>query len=189
MGVSRIVITIFLLAVFDLKGKAQTKNTDTLPKHSYDNFKDRSSYAPSYVVIKSKETGKILYEHVAENGVCITCYDGLTLKADSCFKMRNYSDAAVLYSSAFVLNDDKGKVKHRLSAACCFTRMNDFEKAFDNLNRVVFGAKFRNLDEISYNECYKPLHKDSRWTRLIDGIARNLEEVEQKIKIEQPLDQ
>jgi hypothetical protein len=54
---------------------------------------------------------------------------------------------------------------------------------------VVFGAKFRNLDEISYNDCYKPLQKDSRWTRLIDGIARNLEEVEQKIKIEQPLDQ
>lgn len=189
MDVSRILMAIFLLSVFSLKGKAQAEIADTVPKHSYDNFQNRSGYASSYVIIKSKETGKVLYEHEAEKGVCTACYDGLTLKADSCYKLRNYADAAVLYNAAFVLNVDKGKVKHRLNAACSFTRINDFDKAFDNLNRVVFVAKFRNLDEIANSDCYKPLQKDARWAKLIEGISRNLEEVEQKIKIEQPVDQ
>lgn len=171
----------------DLKG--QTKNIDTIPNDSYDNFKNHSLNSASYIIIKSKESGRVLYEHNVVNGKCLECYENISLKADSCYKKNSYSDAAVLYSSAFRLNGDKGKVKHRLNAACCFMKLNDFDSAFENLNKVVFGAKFRNLTEITSNNCYKPLQKDERWRKLINGINKNLEEVEQKIKIENPIEQ
>jgi hypothetical protein len=163
--------------------------TDTIPNDSYDNFKNRPNYSQSYVVVKSKETGKILYEQNLENGKCVDCYDKLTFMADSCYKKKNYSDAVILYTSAFTLNDNKGKVKHRLTSACSQVKLNNFDDAFENLNKVVFGAKFHNIYEISSNDCFKPLQKDVRWAKLIDGINKNLEEVQKKIKAETPIEQ
>jgi len=171
----------------DVKG--QTKNIDTIPKDSYDNFKNQSSYSASFLIIKSKENGRLLYEENVVNGKCQKCYDNLTLKADSCYEKYNYSDAAVLYNTAFRLNGNKGKVKHRLNTACCLIKLNDFDSAFEHLNKVVFGAKFRNLTEINSNDCFKPLQKDERWKKIIDGINKNLEDVDQKIKYESPIDQ
>ena len=177
---------------FTTKVKCQTTNSiknDTIPNNSYDNFKNKPNYSPSYVVVKSKVTGKILYEHNIENGKCAECYDKLTLKADSCYKNKNYTDAAILYTSAFILNDNKVKVKHRLTAACSQVKLNNFDDAFENLNKVVFGAKFHNIYEISSNDCFKPLQKDVRWTKLIEGINKNLDEVQQKLKAETPIEQ
>jgi hypothetical protein len=182
-------IAICLTTIFLNEAKGQTKNIDTVPNDSYDNFKSKPNLSPSYVIVKSKESGKVLYEHNISNGQCPECYNNLTLKADSCYKKSNFSDAAILYASAFRLNDSKGKVKHRLNAACCQVKLNDFDGAFENLNKVVFGAKFRNQNEISSNDCYKPLQKDERWKKLIDGINKNLDDVEQKIKNENPIDQ
>jgi hypothetical protein len=175
--------------IFANEVKAQTKSIDTIPNDSYDNFKHQSSYSGSYVIIKSKASGNVLYENNVVNGKCLECYDNLTLKADSCYKKINYSDAAVLYNAAFRLNENKGKVKHRLKAACCLIKLNDYDSAFDNLNKVVFGAKFRNLTEITSNNCYKPIQKDERWKKLIDGINKNLDNVEQSIKSETHIDQ
>jgi hypothetical protein len=174
--------------IFANEVKGQTKSIDTIPNDSYDNFKHQSSYAGSYVIIKSKASGKILYEHNVVNGTCLECYDNLTLKADSCYNKINYSDAAVLYNAAFRLNENKGKVKHRLNAACCLIKLNDYDSAFDNLNKVVFGAKFCNLTEVTSNNCYKPIQKDDRWKKLIDGINKNLDDVEQRIRNETHFD-
>jgi hypothetical protein len=179
-----IIIAIFSSTMFANELEGQTKNIDTISNDSYDNFKNHSPNAASYVIIKSKESGRVLYEHNIVNGKCLECYENITLKADSCFKKNNYSEATVLYSSAFTLNGNKGKVKHRLNAACCFIKLNDFDGAFENLNKVVFVAKFSNLTEITSNNCYKPIQKDERWKKLIDGLNKNLEEIEQKIKIE-----
>lgn len=194
MKIFRFIIgTTFLLIAltFGIKVTAQTNNTqiDTIPNDSYDNFKNKPNYSPSYVVIKSKESGKILFEQNIENGKCGECYDKITSKADSCFKKKNYIDAVALYTSAFKLNDNKGKVKHRLNAACGLVNLNDFENAFENLNRVVFGAKFHNIYEITSNDCFKPLQQDARWAKLIEGINKNLDEVQKKLKAETPIEQ
>jgi hypothetical protein len=184
-----IIIATYSSTIFVNELEGQTKNIDTIPYDSYDNFKNHSPNSASYVIIKSKESGRVLYEHNVMNGKCLECYENITLKADSCYKKNNYSEAAVLYSSAFRLNGNKGKVKHRLNAACCFIKLNDFDSAFENLNKVVFGAKFSNLTEITSNNCYRSLQKDERWAKIIVGINKNLEEIEQKIKIETPNDQ
>jgi len=176
-----IMVGLFLSASFNNIVAASSNNTDTFPNYSFDNFKEKPNYSPSYVVIKSKLSGKVLYENYTDKGKCLACYDMLIFKADSCFNKNNFSDAAILYTSAFTLNENKGKVKHRLAAACCYATLNDLDLAFENLNRVVFIAKFRNLEELSKNSCFKPLQKDKRWTQLIEGVIKNLEGMESSI--------
>lgn len=179
-----ILMTVVLLssATFYNKAAAQTNNADTILRYSFDNFKGKPNYSPSYVLIKSKTSGKVLYENYTNQGKCLACYDKLIFKADSCYNKKNYADAAVLYTAAFTLNDNKGKVKHRLVAACCYATLNELDLAFENLNRVVFVAKFRNLQELSNNNCFKILQKDKRWPQLIEGVIKNLEGLESAIK-------
>ena len=174
-------IALFALAIAGTNASAQT---DTI--HSYDNFNNKPKPTSSFVVIKSKSSGAILYEHSTGKGLCSACYDDIASKADSCYRKKNYADAAVLYHSAFLLNDNKGKVKHRLVAACCYVKLSDFDRAFDNLERIVFGARFSNYNEITSNDCYKPLKKDARWNRLIEGLKKNVEETQLRIKAEAP---
>lgn len=150
---------------------------------SFDNFSNQhvAGTLSSYVrVIPSN--GKILYEHKTVDGKCYECYDELTRLADSCYSKKNYRDAETFYSAAFELNGDKGKVKHRLNAACSQVKNNNFEGAFENLNRIVFVGKLKIADEINC-KCFKPLKKDSRYQDLLDGVERNLLEVQQKIKV------
>lgn len=172
-------MTVVLLssATFNNKVAAQVNNADTILSYSFDNFKGKPNYSPSYVLIKSKTSGKVLYENYTNQGKCFACYDKLIFKADSCYNKKNYADAAVLYTAAFTLNDNKGKVKHRLMAACCYATLNELDLAFENLNRVVFIAKFRNLQELSKNNCFKVLQNDKRWAKLIEGVIYNLENV------------
>jgi tetratricopeptide (TPR) repeat protein len=182
-------IAICFTTIFANEGKGQAKSIDTIPNGSYDNFKNQSSYFGSYVIIRSNASGNILHEHNVVNGKCLECYDNLTLKADSCYNKINYSDAAVWYNAAFRLNGNNGKVKHRLNAACSLIKLNDYDSAFENLNKVVFGAKFRNLTEMTSKNCYKSRYKDERWKKLIDGINKNLDDVEQRIRNESHFDQ
>lgn len=167
-------------------GTDASAQTDTIPNDSYDNFNNKPKLTSSFVVIKSKSSGAILYEHSIDKGLCTECYDDVTTKADSFYRKKNYADAANLYHSAFLLNDNKGKVKHRLVAACCYVKLDDFDKAFDNLERIVFGARFSNYNEIASNDCYKPLRKDARWNKLIEGLKKNAEETQLRIKAETP---
>lgn len=177
-------LSIILLAP-KTKGRANGISLcDTVPRDSYDIFKNKPNDVSPYVILKSKETGEVLFERTLENGKCADCYDTLTSKADAYYKNKKYSDAALLYFSAFTLNNNKGKVKHRLNAACCFTKINDVDKAFENLNKVVFNAQFHNIYEISSNECFNPLQKDHRWAPLIQGLKNNLDKIQQKLSKE-----
>ena len=65
----------------------------------------------------------------------------------------------------------------RLLRQADFQTLNELDLAFENLNRVVFIAKFRNLQELSKNNCFKVLQNDKRWAKLIEGVINNLENV------------
>lgn len=158
--------------------------TDTAVISSFDNFTPNPYSKPSYVIIKSTTSGKALYQANTINGQCATCYEGIVQKADSLYQKQEVADAATLYAAAFMLNNNMGKVKHRLNAACCYVQLKQYDAAFDNLHRVVFGAKFKNMQLITSNACFKPLYADSRWPVLLEGLHQNLDAVEQKIKAE-----
>ena len=58
-------MTVVLLfsAAFNNKAAAHANNADTILSYSFDNFKGKPNYSPSYVLIKSKTSGKVLYEN------------------------------------------------------------------------------------------------------------------------------
>lgn len=181
-----------LLSVFSIKesdGHTVAERLDTLPNDSYDNFKANTVFSGSYVVIKSRDSGKVLFRHSLQNGFCGNCYDSIASIADSCFKEANYIDASTLYAIAFRFNHDKGRVRHRLNAACCFVKLNDTDHALENLERVVFVAKFTNYHLLSSDSCYQPLYGNPRWKLLLEGIRKNMAAMQQILKEDTPVDQ
>lgn len=179
---------IFLLSISMQKSDAQntydTLKLNGIPNNSYDNFKNKQLPTSAYLIVRNKNTGKILFETNINNGKCIECYDKLTNRADSFYLKKDFSNAILLYSTAFKLNDDKGKVKHRLNSACCYVQLNDFNSAFEELNRIVFVGKFYNAYTLTSSDCLKPLQKDARWKPLLDEMIKNIESIQKKLETE-----
>jgi tetratricopeptide (TPR) repeat protein len=186
-----IIISTFLL--FSLDTSAQQKSlpdTGLVRAHDrYDNFKDNPAQGNSFVVLKNPRTGAVLFEDTLKNGQCSSCYDELTLKADSFYLKKEYTEASVLYTAAFRLNNDKGKVKHRLSAACSYVQLQDFNKAFEELNRVVFIAKFHNIHHLTSEKCFEALKSDKRWEKLIAGVEENIKSIQKQLNAETKIEQ
>ena len=174
-----IIIFLFLFPVASIAQKQQdTAVTKALPTDIYDNFeRQKNTAAPkSYIIIKSETPGKILFEGAINNNQCSSCYEKLAGLADSCFQNKHFKDAVLLYSNAFKLNNNKGKIKHRLNAACAWTILGNNEAAFSELNRIVFVGKFTNYFHVESNDCFKPLHSDKRWVEILEGLKANLYE-------------
>lgn len=186
-----LVLTVIILALplftYSQK-KTEPKETTVLPTDIYSNFEQRPRAGKSYLVLKS-ETGKIIFEDTIENGQCISCYERLTEKADSFYSKMKLNEAAILYTSAFKLNNDKGKIKHRYKAACSWTILNNKENAFAELKRIVFVGKYSNYYQINSDDCFKPLHNDSRWKEIVEGVKKNLKEAEEKLNKEMIIEQ
>lgn len=135
------------------------------------------------VVLRDEETGKELFRAGLQNGQCKQCYDRLTAIADSFYVLKKMSMASKSYTSAFFLNNNLGKVKHRLKAACAFTVLNENDKAMDQLEKVVFGAGFVNHHLITQEDCFTPLRAHKSWGKLLEQLNKNVEAAKQQLPI------
>ena len=176
------VIIIAMPLISNSQKKIDTTETKVLPTDIHSNFdqRPRTGNSKSYLVLKN-EAGKIIFEDTIENGECISCYEKLTEQADSFYSKKKLNEAVSLYSSAFKLNNDKGKIKHRYKAACSWTLLNNKDNAFAELKRIVFVGKYSNYHQINSDDCFKPLHNDSRWQEILEGVKRNMKEVGEKL--------
>lgn len=157
------ILLLFLFPVTSIAQKQKdTAVTKVLPTDIYDNFK--------------REKNPILFEGSTIDKQCSSCYEKITELADSCYNNKDFKHAVLLYSNAFKLNNDKGKIKHRLNAACAWTILGNKEAAFSELQRIVFVGKFTNYFHMDSNECFKPLHSDKRWQEILEGVKSNLYE-------------
>lgn len=93
--------------------------------------------------------------------------------ADSLYKNKQYDSAATYYSNAFAVNNSKGYVVDRYSAACAWMYVANFDSAFYNLNRIVTYTDYFNYVDISTDPNLLLLHADSRWQQLIETIHKN----------------
>ncbi len=182
-GVLGKVLTLLFFISYTVNAQKTTDSIKNkgIEKESYDNFKNTANPANPHVIIKSPKTGVVLFEEKLKDGKCIDCYNSITTNADKHFKNKNFADAATLYEAAFMLNENKGMVKHRFNAACSYTALNNFDKAFDNLNRIVFGAGFYNQHVFLSYDCLKPLQKDKRWAAVMEGLNKNMQAVQQNL--------
>ncbi|MCU0351757.1 MAG: hypothetical protein MUF43_13170 [Flavobacterium sp.] len=182
----KVIVTFFIYSFFPYPCLSQSQNDTTkkneiLPTDIYDIFKKEKSNTKNYISIKSKLTGQIIYEDSIQGDFCYECYDRITTKADSLYKMKMFEESIGLYNVAFELNNNKGKVKHRLNAACCWVKLGNNDKAFLELEKVVFLGKFYDVFMLESESCFKALHKDIRWDKLINEARNNLSNIQNKM--------
>ena len=100
-------------------------------------------------------------------------YAILIKKADSLYQVKEYKNAALMYSLAFKANNWKAAWNHRYKAACSWALANYPDSAFFQLNRIATKNNFKyyteTLDEADFNS----LHSDKRWNQLLDIIKQN----------------
>jgi hypothetical protein len=150
----------------------------------YDNFNQKPNPNQAYFVIKSPATGKEYFTGPLTNRSCAECYDGITAIGDSLYQRKSFADAVLLYNAAFLLNNDKGKVKHRYKTACAWVNLGNTDSAFNQLYRLVKVGKYNNIYEISNDRCFQPLHQDKRWEPLMDAVEENSRQIQEKLKNE-----
>lgn len=153
-------------------------------KDIYDNFNQKPNPNQAYFVIKSPVTGREYFSGRLVDQKCPECYNDITAIGDSLYARKNFTDAVAVYNAAFLLNNDRGKVKHRYKAACAWVALGNADYAFDQLNRLVLVGKYDHVYEISSDKCFEPLHKDKRWEPLLDAVKENVKQVQEKLKKE-----
>lgn len=102
-----------------------------------------------------------------------TEYFKLVSLADSLFKTKNYKMAAIKYSTAFMINGDKGLIEHRYDAACAWALSNNPDSSFSQLIRIAEKANYDDYEHISTDPDLQSLHSDKRWNQLMDIVRKN----------------
>jgi hypothetical protein len=113
-------------------------------------------------------------------------YLRLTKLADSLLEVKNYKEAAVMYSSAFAANKDMAAVKHRYFAACALAESGETDSAFVQLQRIAIKGKYYNYPQISQEAHFKTLYSDKRWAPLLTIIEKNMLEEQERLNKNKP---
>ena len=97
-------------------------------------------------------------------------YDLLIKNADSLYKVKQYKNSGIMYSSAFEVLKGKGVIKDRCTAARSWALSNEPDSAFKNLDKIIRKRLFTEYDKLETEEDFINLHSDSRWKALIDTM-------------------
>jgi len=100
-------------------------------------------------------------------------YQANVRKAEEQLSAKDYAAAAQSYSAAFKSFGWKGYQQDRYNAARAWAMSGVGDSAFFNLYRIVEKLKFDNLDQVSAETNFQPLHKDARWADLCAKIKAN----------------
>lgn len=98
-------------------------------------------------------------------------YFTFTTQADSLLAIKQYRQAAHLYSQAFASFGNKGYVNHRYNAACAYAMSNMPDSALDCLTRIVRKAMYGDYLQFKSEKQFKPLHKTPQWKFLADTLS------------------
>lgn len=167
--------SLFLLQA--LHAQQEQDTTRILTNDIYHNF-SADAKGPYELVLRDRSGGKILFKRTIAGDSCSTCYNPLTNIADTFFMKKQYAPAISVYTLAFRLNKDLGRVRHRFQVAEAYAALGKKDSAFAELKRVVTGGKYYNPYHLEGSELLKSLQPDPRWKPLIEEVKANLKEVE-----------
>lgn len=96
--------------------------------------------------------------------------------ADSLYRLHDYKNAGIAYSSAFKTLGNKGSVNDRYNAARSWALANVPDSAFDCLERIIKKTFFTDYDRLVNEPDFNSIHNDKRWQPLVDFLKdyRNL---------------
>lgn len=96
-------------------------------------------------------------------------------KADSLFKVKDFKNSGIAFSSAFKSNGFRGLLNDRYNAARSWSLANNADSAFFQLFRITEKANYKDYDRVVKEEDFISLHSDVRWIKLLDLIKQNKE--------------
>lgn len=100
-------------------------------------------------------------------------YNELIRVADSLYRVKDYKNSAIVYSSAFKAMGWKGTEHDRYKAAQAWALANIPDSAFFCLNKIAFTLYYDNYDEINNEDDFKSLRSDKRWLPLLKQVQKN----------------
>lgn len=116
-------------------------------------------------------------------------YTKLVKIADSLYKAKEYKKSALAYSSAFNANKGKGSLDDRYKAACSWAHADVPDSAFAYLFKVANYGNYINQNyNLSGDRDLLSLHKDNRWSSLIELAKQNKIKTESYIPLIKTLD-
>ena len=100
-------------------------------------------------------------------------YKSFVKKADSLYKIKNYKNSALVYSSAFKIGDGKVPAWDFYNAACSWSLANNPDSSFYYINLVLKMTTYIDYDKITKDEDLNSLHTDKRWQPILDQLKKN----------------
>ncbi|MFN5847855.1 MAG: DUF6624 domain-containing protein, partial [Chitinophagales bacterium] len=94
-------------------------------------------------------------------------------KADSLYKIKNYTLSAEHYSKAFIVYNNLGFPKHKYRAAKSWALGKNADSAFAYLNQLAFDNEFTDYESLNLDTSFKILHSDKRWKHMKDRVLIN----------------
>lgn len=105
-------------------------------------------------------------------------YAELIKDAWNLYQAKEYLESGQKYAQAFIVNGGKGLIADRYNAACSWALANQTDSAFINLFKIAESGYYTNLEHITSDPDLNSLHKDERWTKVIEIVKLNKEKVE-----------
>lgn len=91
-------------------------------------------------------------------------------QAETYLKAEDYSNANLYYTKAFESFQWRGFMLHRYDAAKVWVKLGQADSAFYYLNRLVRLGNYNDVETITAELAFQPLHQDPRWNTLIEAI-------------------
>jgi hypothetical protein len=99
-------------------------------------------------------------------------------QADSLSHLKDYRNAALMYSAAFQEFGGKGLLPHRYRAARAWALSGNADSAFFNLDRIAGKGGYGNYREVANDTAFISLRSDKRWLPLMILVKQNRDKPE-----------
>lgn len=108
-------------------------------------------------------------------------YFKMVARAESMYKIKDYHNANINFSSAFLAFGDRGYIIHRYYAACSWAMIGEIDSAFNQLYRIAINGKYGGYTQITNEPDLLSLHSDKRWQHLVELVKYNKEVAESRL--------
>ncbi len=105
-------------------------------------------------------------------------YSELINEAWKFYQNKEYLKSGQKYSEAFVGLNNGEMAYDRYNAACSWVLANQLDSSFVQLFKISKYGNFKNLNHIITDADLNSLHKDERWSKIIDIVKVNKEKAE-----------
>lgn len=102
-------------------------------------------------------------------------YEIFKWKGDSLYKIKQYKNSALAYSTALRVKGGEPSIDDRWSTACSWSLGNFSDSAFAQLNGITVSKDLTlyYFSDIINDKDFTPLHTDKRWQKIKDKMFEN----------------